>query len=67
LKNGSTVLGSASLSKGTATLWTSMPRLAVGTNLLTAHYAGDAKNAASISAVLSQVVSSQRSACELTH
>lgn len=63
LKKGTTVLASASLSKGVAMLSSPIDVLAVGTNLLTASYAGDARNAASNSAALSQVISSRGSAC----
>jgi Bacterial Ig-like domain (group 3) len=63
LKRGTNVLDSASLSKGMAMLSSSTATLAVGTNLLTASYTGDAKNAASTSAAFSQVISPRGSAC----
>jgi hypothetical protein len=66
LKKGTTVLISGSLNKGVAILSTPVSTLAVGTNVLTASYAGDAKNPASTSTALSQVILSQRSACALT-
>jgi hypothetical protein len=63
LKRGTTVLDSASLSNGMAMLSSSIATIGVGTNLLTASYTGDAKNAASSSAAFSQVISSRGSAC----
>ena len=63
LKRGTTVLGSASLSKGVAMFSSPIATLTVGTNLLSASYTGDAKNAASTSATFPQVISSQRGAC----
>jgi hypothetical protein len=63
LKRGATVLASADLSKGVAMLSTASSALAVGTNLLTASYTGDSKNAASTSASFSQLVSFQPTAC----
>jgi len=63
LKMGTTVLASASLNKGVAVLSAPIAALAVGTNLLTASYTGDAKNAASTSAALSQVIASRSGAC----
>ena len=59
LKKGSTVLATATLKNGAATLTTSA--LAVGTNLLTATYKGDAKHDAATSAVLNQTVLSSGS------
>jgi hypothetical protein len=53
-KDGATILGSGPLSGPTAVFTTST--LAPGTHSITASYSGDAVNAASTSAVLSQVV-----------
>ena len=53
-KDGSTTLGTGTLSGGAATFTTSA--LAVGTHSITAAYGGDASFAASTSAALSQVV-----------
>jgi len=61
LKKGTTVLAAASLSNGGAKLSTSA--LTVGTNVLTASYQGDARNRASTSAPLSQVILSSGSSC----
>jgi hypothetical protein len=54
LRKGSTVLASAELNNGTARLTTFA--LTMGMNPLTAHYEGDAQNAAATSAVLEQMV-----------
>ena len=67
LKKGSTVLASGSLSEGSATLSVSPSSLAIGTNLLTASYLGDARNLASTSAPLLQSISSPRGACAVSN
>jgi hypothetical protein len=53
-KDGTTGIGTATLSGGVATLTRS--NLAVGTHPITAHYGGDIANSKSASAVLNQVV-----------
>lgn len=58
LYKGASVLDTATLNKGEATLTTSA--LTVGTNVLAASYGGDARNRASTSATLNQVISSNR-------
>jgi hypothetical protein len=61
LKKGTAVLATASLTNGGAKLSTSA--LTVGTNVLTAGYQGDARNRASTSAPLSQVIMSSGGSC----
>jgi hypothetical protein len=53
-KNGTKVIGTATMSGGVATFTTS--KLAVGTQPITAEYTGDANSAKSTSSVLDQVV-----------
>ncbi|NHA00320.1 Ig-like domain repeat protein [Nocardioides sp. W3-2-3] len=53
-RNGSTVLGTATLTDGHATL--AVPGLAAGSHAITASYAGDESHAPSTSPVLVQVV-----------
>jgi hypothetical protein len=60
LKNGSTALGSASLSGGVATI--ALSSLPVGSLMITASYGGDAMSAKSTSPPLSQVVEKATSA-----
>lgn len=59
LKKGTSVVGLATLSNGSATFSTTA--LAVGANLLTASYEGDATHAASTSSVLTQMVATGQS------
>jgi hypothetical protein len=61
LKKGTTVLATASLNNGAARLATS--KLAVGTNVLTASYQGDARNHGSTSAPLTQVILPGSASC----
>ena len=63
-KDGATTLGTVALSGGTATL--STPFAASGTRSLSAVYGGDANNAASTSAAVSQVVNATASSLVFT-
>lgn len=63
-RDGSTTLGSSSLSGGNAALTTT--GLSVGTHSLTAVYSGDADNAASTSPVLPQTVNATATTITLT-
>jgi hypothetical protein len=62
--NGSTLLGSASLAGGQAQI--SQSSLPIGSNLLTAVYGGDANDAGSTSAAVTQTVNKQTSTVTLT-
>jgi uncharacterized repeat protein (TIGR03803 family) len=61
-KNGTTLIGTATLSAGVATLTTSS--LAVGTHTITAQYQGDSASAPSTSSVLNQVVNPASASAE---
>ena len=63
-KDGDTTLGTAVLNDGTATL--SVTNLAAGSHSLTAAYAGDASNAASVSAAATETVVLAQSGVVLT-
>jgi hypothetical protein len=63
-QDGSTLLGTASLTNGTATFTTST--LAIGSHTLAAFYGGDSKNATGSSNTVSAVVNKQTSATVLS-
>src|SRR5205823_3135621 len=54
--DGTTALGTATLTSGVATLTTTATGLSAGNHTITAHYNGDASHQASTSAVLTQSV-----------
>jgi len=65
-KSGTKSLGTGTLSNGTATYTTTPTQLAVGTDSITASYAGDSTHAASTSPVYSQVVNKAASSVSLS-